>query len=373
MRVLAFIHSFEPGGVERVALRLLSAWRRSGVDAALAVGRDDGEMRRDWPDLGYTSFQPRRLETAGFETLWMIAHLPGEIRRTRPDVLFCPGSTYTVVAVVMKLLLGRSCPPVVAKISNDLGRSDITGLLRWFYKLWLRIQGRWIDRFVAMSEPMRAEIIDAMQVPAAKVVVVNDPSVTTAEIDWLEQHQRDNVLPSKGTRYLGVGRLVPQKNFSLLLRAFAAARRDGDTLTIVGGGPEHETLAALAAELGIVDALTMPGHVSSVLGYFTKSDVFVLSSDYEGIPAAIIEALAAGLKIVATDCSVGIASLLDHGELGQIVPRRDQKQLQQAMRAASTQPLRVEQARERARMFTVEPAARAYAAVFAEAVGLPVK
>lgn len=368
MRVLAFIHSFEPGGVERVALRLLSAWRTSGLDVELAVGREDGDMRREWPGLAYMSFQPRRLETAAFETLWMIAHLPRAIRHTRPDVLFCAGSTYTVVAVVMKLLLGRSCPPVVAKISNDLGRSDITGLIRWFYKQWLQIQGRWIDRLVAMSEPMRAEIIEAMKVSPAKVVVVNDPSVTTAEIDWLEQHERDGKLSNQGTRYLGVGRLVPQKNFALLLRAFAAARQDGDTLTIVGGGPEQAELVALGAELGIADVLTMPGHVSSVLGYFTNSDVFVLSSDYEGIPAAIIEALAAGLRIVATDCSVGIASLLDHGELGEIVPRRDQGRLQQAMLAAASRPHCTARARERARMFTVEPAARTYAAVFAEAM-----
>jgi hypothetical protein len=64
------------------------------------------------------------------------------IRRHRPDVLFCAGNSYTVVAVTMRLVLGRRCPPILAKISNDLTRADLPAVARPFYRLWLRIQGR---------------------------------------------------------------------------------------------------------------------------------------------------------------------------------------------------------------------------------------
>ena len=153
LRVMTFLHSFEPGGVERVALRLHSEWTRLGIDARLVLGRDTGVQRNDWPRLSYRTLAPRWLPTAGVETLWLIAALPGEIRRQRPDVLFCAGNTYAVVAVAMRLLLGRACPPIVAKVSNDLARIDRSRLERWAYRLWLRIQGRLVDRFVGMAPP----------------------------------------------------------------------------------------------------------------------------------------------------------------------------------------------------------------------------
>ena len=158
LRVLTFLHSFAPGGVERVALRLHAAWRASEVDSRLVFGRGSGAMRAEWPGLeadilGGAPFSPAR-----WETVWMILRLPGVIRRIRPDVLFCAGNTYTVVAVMMKLLLGARCPPVVAKISNDLVRMDMPSPVRALYRVWLRIQGRMLDRLVGIAPPMRAEI-----------------------------------------------------------------------------------------------------------------------------------------------------------------------------------------------------------------------
>jgi hypothetical protein len=131
MRVLTFLHSFEAGGVERVALRLVRHWREIGVDAQLFVGRSDGALRDEVArDLRYyLPFQVPR-GAAWFETWWMIVCLPRQIRRTRPDVLFCAGSTYSVVAIAMKLLLRGECPPVVAKISNDIARQDLPRWMR---------------------------------------------------------------------------------------------------------------------------------------------------------------------------------------------------------------------------------------------------
>ncbi|OYZ85253.1 MAG: hypothetical protein B7Y00_08150, partial [Sphingomonadales bacterium 17-56-6] len=105
-----------------------------------------------------------------------------------------------------------------------------------------------------------------------------------------------------------------------------------------------------------------------VLEQLKASDVFVLSSDYEGVPAVIIEALAAGLVVVATDCSVSMASLLEDGALGELVPRRSAWCLEQAMRAAAVRTSDAGRARRQAARFTVEYAADAYAALFSRTV-----
>lgn len=94
MKVLTYLHSFEPGGVERVALRLVRRWRALGLEAPLFMGRTDGLLRAELADgLAFTTPPQPRFGSAWWETLWMILHLPAEIRRERPDVIFCAGST----------------------------------------------------------------------------------------------------------------------------------------------------------------------------------------------------------------------------------------------------------------------------------------
>mgnify|MGYP005993157109 CR=1 FL=1 len=368
LRILTFLHSFEPGGVERVALRLVQAWRDGGHDALLLFGRRAGAMRREWPDLDYRVLAERGWFIRHMETLWMILRLPGEIRRCRPDVLFCAGNTYAIVAVAMKLRLGRRCPPIVAKISNDLDRRDLPGPARWAYRLWLRIQGRAIDRFVGMALPMADEIATAMKVSKCNIEIVNDPAIRAADIVEGRPIRLGDVDPSMGTRFISVGRLVAQKNHRLMIRAFADVARSNDELVILGDGPERKSLERLIATLGMEDRIFLPGHVNPITDRLRASDLFVLSSDYEGVPAAIIEALACGLPIVATDCSVSMASLLDHGRLGALVPVGSQRALATAMCDARDRVYSPAAARIQARNFTVESASAGYIAVFRRAV-----
>ena len=361
LRILTFLHSFEPGGVERVALRLVTAWRAAGIDAPLVMGRDDGIMRREWPDIAYQSLASGRLETGWFETLWMITRLPAQIRRLQPDVLFCAGNSYTIVSVAMKLVLGKTCPPIMAKISNDLGRTDMPALFRGVYGKWLKIQGRSLDVLVGMAEPMRQEIAVAMGAPDERIAIVNDPALNDRDIvaaTAFDVHRPDD---RPGTRYVAAGRLSSQKNFPLLLQAFSAVAGPDDILTIYGEGPDRGGLQALAKKLKISDRLFLPGHTHPIIPALANHDVYVLSSDYEGVPAVIIEALTAGLPIVATNCSVSMADLLGEGEFGELVPVGNAPRLASAMRTARQRGQDRGAARNQAGRFTVETAAFAYA------------
>lgn len=368
LRVLTFLHSFEPGGVERVALRLHAAWLAQGVDARLALGRTDGAMRREWPEFEATVFNSHGVPTAAWETLWMIARLPGAIRRIRPDALFCAGNSYTVVAVAMKLLLGRKCPPIIAKISNDLYRMDLPAPIRPVYRMWLRIQGGMIDQMVGMAPPMRAELQDLMRLPPERVTIIDDPSLDEADIVRLEAAQVARTV-QPGRRFVAVGRLAAQKNFGLLLDAFARMKRPGDRLTIVGEGGARKALEARIRDLGLGEHVRLTGHINPVEGELLKADALVLSSDYEGVPAVVPEALAAGLPVVSTDCSISMGDLLGHGAFGILVPTGDARALAEAMDRIGDHPFDREKAREQARRFTVQIAASAYLAALRNLVG----
>lgn len=365
LRIVIPIHSGEPGGVERVALGLAHAWLAGGDRPLIVLGRREGAMIGMVDGLPQVMI-PEPVSTARWETIWMIWSLWRYLRRNPADVIFCSGNTYAVVAVAMKVLLGKRCPPVVAKVSNDLARGDMPAFGRPFYRFWLRVQGRLFERNVGMAEPMRAEIASAMGIGTDAVAIVEDPSLAEGQFERLSAIDRS--VSKAGPRlYVAVGRLAAQKNFPLLLRAFARGAPADAELVILGEGAARRELERLAGKLGIADRLSLPGHVDDITPWLERASALVMSSDYEGVPAVVIEALAAGLPVATTDCSVSMRGLLGDGRFGLLAPVGDETALAAALRQVATFRLPVDEARATAGTFTVAKAAPRYRALFESA------
>ncbi len=364
LHIMTFLHSFEPGGVERVALRLCGAWAGLGARVSIAMGRTSGPQAGDCPSNVELLVARRSRLAAPFESLWLVPHLVAMVRKHRPDVLFCAGNTYSIVAVLARLWLGADCSPMLLKVSNSVARTDLPAPARWAYRLWLRWQAATFHRLVGMAEPMRGEIAAGFAVAPGKISIVFDPALDEALINRLQRVASERRRDTGRIRYVAVGRLVAQKNFGLAIRAFARVAGAQDRLTILGDGPERAKLEALSARLGVTDRVVFAGHVDGVGNHFADADIFLLSSDYEGVPAVVIEALAAGLPIVATDCSVSMASLLGGGAFGWLVGVRDEAAFADAMLDAATVTWPVEAMRQSARRFTVERSAADYLHLF---------
>lgn len=358
LRIAVPIHSLDPGGVERVALGLASEWDRAGHRVTIVLGRSGSANLCSAPPLDYWQI-PTRLPTASWETPWMVHCLYSYLIGNRADVLFCPGNTYAVVAAAIRLLLGEHAPPMVLKVSNALSRPDMPRLMRRGYGTWLRVQGGLFDRLVGLSEPMQREIRETTLASPDQIATIPNPILTRRRLSQLKRirHRPPSVW---GTRYLTAGRLVPQKNYAMLLRAFAKAARPADTLTIAGEGPERAALERLADQLRIDRQITFAGHLASIDPLLKEADAFVLSSDYEGLPGVVVEALASGLPILATDCCVSMACLLDHGRTGLLVPARCEQSFAEGL--AAIRQFRTDscRAREIAAGYELESAAARY-------------
>lgn len=363
LRVMAFLHRLQAGGVERVLLRLCGAWADDPrIDVRLVLGSTAGPLAAELPPGLRRDVAPRGGANSAAGGLATVLALHRAMVAHRPDVLFAAGNTLALVAIAMRLLLGRNCPPIVLKVSNDLTRSDLPAVQRWLNRRWLAIQGRMIDHFVALAAPMRPEIMAAMRVPADRVHVIDNPALSEADLDALAGLAATRAT-GPARRYVAIGRLARQKNFGLLLTAFARAAAPGDTLAILGEGEDRNRLAAMITALELGKCVSMPGH-SAAAPALAAADVFVLSSHHEGLPAVVIEALASGLPVVATDCGAAIRSLVS--DFGTVVPPGDAAALATAM-AARLRLTTGQQAAARAAMqaFTVERAAGRYAEVFA--------
>ncbi|MFN3591959.1 MAG: glycosyltransferase, partial [Thermaurantiacus sp.] len=164
-------------------------------------------------------------------------------------------------------------------------------------------------------------------------------------------------------RILTAGRMKPQKNHALLIRAFARLELPSARLAILGDGRSEAATRALVAEMDLQTRVLMPGFVADPGPWLRSADLFVLSSDYEGFGNVLVEALAAGLPIVSTDCPFGPAEILEHGCYGRLVPVGDEGALAAAMADALAEDHDRAALRRRAADFAPDVAARRYASL----------
>lgn len=172
---------------------------------------------------------------------------------------------------------------------------------------------------------------------------------------------------ARAKRIVSIGRLRAQKNFPLLLRAFAEFRESHPdwTLEIYGRGELEGELRMLARDLGIEGSVVFAGYVVDVASRIRDAGIFALASDYEGISNAMSEAMALGLPAVCTDCPAGGAALLiEHRVSGMLVPVRDRRALADALREVASDPALAEHlsagARESVARFAPGPLALAW-------------
>jgi glycosyltransferase involved in cell wall biosynthesis len=128
--------------------------------------------------------------------------------------------------------------------------------------------------------------------------------------------------PSPLPVVVAVGRLNEQKGIDLLVRAHAELVRRGlrHRLVVLGDGPERASLEQLVTELAVENTVELAGLVPDVVPQVATADVLCLSSRHEGFPLVLLEALAMGTPVIATDCSTGVSELLDDGRYGDLVP-----------------------------------------------------
>ncbi|SEO64005.1 glycosyltransferase [Paenibacillus sp. OV219] len=137
------------------------------------------------------------------------------------------------------------------------------------------------------------------------------------------------------------GRLSTQKNQHLLIEAFAMVHKTNPSLrlSLYGAGEEEQNLKALVGKLGVKDAVTFRGRVSNVGEALMSTDLFVLSSNYEGMPNALMEAMAVGLPCISTDCPTGPKDLIDHMKDGILVKSNNVSDLVSAIHYCITNPV----------------------------------
>ena len=334
-RALAFfIQDLREGGAERSVARLLNGIVARNVPTDLLVVKKRGTF------LGELDPRVNLIELPQRRTITSVLGVKRYIEERRPAALIS-SMTHTNVAAILANLLARPRTRLVVVEHNQFSSNRVLkrglvsvayGLVRWLYPR--------ADLVAAVSQGVRDDLARVTDLPAGSITVLHNPVVTNGleaaaatEVDhpWLNQPGPPVVL--------GVGRFTRQKNFSLLIEAFAEVRRQKPArLIILGEGELRGDLEAKVRALGIADDVDLPGFDANPFRYMRRAAVYVLSSDWEGLPTALIEAMACGTPVVSTDCESGPREILGEGQLDRVVPRGDVHALANAILATLEVP-----------------------------------
>lgn len=231
----------------------------------------------------------------------------------RPDIVIAFMADTGVMASMF--LVGTSIP-VITSERNDPARkrSDLSIIV----KLLGKIAPAFTAGYVFQSEGAKSYYPKHVQ---KKSCIILNP----LDIEKLPTREKDKV----DNRIVSAGRLHPQKNHKMLIRAFAKSKaKDTHTLHIYGEGVLRAELEALISNLGMADKVFLEGNSKQVQEDMKNAKLFVFTSDYEGLPNALMEAMAIGIPCISTDCSPGGARMLiNDGENGVLIPCGDEERL----------------------------------------------
>lgn len=354
--ILLTIHRLSQGGADRVAMLLANGYAAAGIPTGIAVLRAGGEAQ----DLLQAMLRPDvALYCAGppigsrhLELVRGLRHIERIVAATRPAVVLASSSNMGLVTGLCGRLRAARAPRYAMKLTNPVVRPSDRGRLRAHYRRWLyRFIFSCYDRVLLLSAAESEEMERLFPDLSARFEVVANPYVTDEMFAGRSPPARSNPRI-----VLTLARMMPQKRLDRLLEAFAAMTDRDARLVIVGDGPLRAALTRQAEALGIADRVDMPGFAEDVVSWLRQSSLFALSSDYEGLPAAVLEALACGVPVVTTDCFDAARSILSGLEGCAVVPRDDIGALAKAMDASLSGTSDPGALSAVARPFTFEPA-----------------
>lgn len=369
-RIALVVSDFEGGGVERNLSNLARGLARLGVATWLLVGDPDHAYLQD-PEPGLCVLRVTEPRTA---------FLRAFMQRERPDCLVTGKLADDLAALDARTGLpptAGGATRLVAAVGTLMSGRFESHRWNWFKTRretrGIRACYRQLDGITAVSRAVAADLQQVFGVTQVPIAVLPNPIIPDDLADLAAAHcphpwLREPRGPHRPPVVIAIGGLRRVKGFDDLLRAFAWMDQPRARLVIIGEGKERRRLTELARRLGLSARLDLPGFIANPFPYLARADLLALSSRREGLPNALVEAMALGTPIVATECSGGVRDLLRDGRLGPIVRRGHLGDLacvlDTSLRWLAGDTLDRDELRQAAEPYRLIPAARGYLEFF---------
>lgn len=354
-KVAIFIPSLRGGGAERVMVILANEFASRGCKVDLLLVKAEG------PYLSTVSENVRIVDLNASRVLTSLPRLVRYLRRERPYAMLSALNHANVTAILAKWIARVSTRIVVSERNNvSLSMQFALGIMPRIVFRLMRLAYPYADSITAVSSGVADDLAQAIGIARERITVIYNPVMPVREYPSETIYPHPWFAPGSPPVIIGIGRLTKQKDFFLLIRAFAKVRIQRTCrLMILGEGELRGELEDLIEKLGLDSDVFLPGFVENPYSYLSRAGLFVLSSQWEGLPNVLIQALACGCPVVSTDCPSGPSEVLENGKWGRLVPVGNVDALAEAVLATLTEDTHPDVV-SRARDFCVEQAATRY-------------
>ncbi len=328
--VLFFTHSLSGGGAEKTVRQIARHINSHdyGYKVHVCVVYDDPAYHGEVDDLHVLKIksQPSDLKLKkGFNVLRQIA----EMKKLKKDLKIDTCVSFLPGADIINVLSGCGEKKLVS-----VRNKDSKFFHSFLQKIYVKTSYALCDKIIAVTEVVRNDCIDFFGAPPKKVITIHNAIKEVPVDDSATNKRQDIDAFIEGHRVIiNIGRLTEQKGQEHLIRSFSKALKDHPDirLLILGEGPLHQKLQETGEKLGIAESVMLAGNVINPSKYLKKSEIFVLSSEFEGMPNVLLEAMQCGLPCISTECgarefvapatdAMKATTKLDKAEFGILVP-----------------------------------------------------
>jgi len=354
-KVFFLLSDLGSGGTARATTLVVNGLAAAGVDVTMVVVRRGG-LHEAMLDRRIRLISLDAGTARGPGMLLALPKLVRLLRRERPAQLVSAGNHMHVLASTAHRIARLPGTELILKMTNPVERPGKSALANKLRRAWYAGAFRRASRILLIDESARSELAEGLGAPADKLMVVDNPYITDAMIAAGDaDREREAGL------LLAIGRLVPQKNYPLMLSALARLPDVPWSLDILGDGPLRANLENQARDLGIGDRVRFRGYVTDPVPYLRRAAALLLTSRWEGQGAVLLEALASGCPVIATRSGPAVESVLGGGRYGRLTPANAEQPFADAVRAELQSPLKVEGAREWVERYRVASGVQSHA------------
>jgi glycosyltransferase involved in cell wall biosynthesis len=351
------------GGAERLAIYLARDWAKRGYVVEFVLMQKKGELLSLLgSDISVVNLEVNRIRN-------VIVPLSKYLKHSQPNVILVGMWPLTSVAVIAWHLAYRKGGLYLIDHSHLSVSRCLMNLSKFYLNTSIRLTYRFATGVMAVSKSVKDDLCEIANIASSRIKVIYNPATTGISANRSSNEERIH-LWGRGYDYhiLSVGSLKAEKNHKCLIRAFAKLpSRLNAKLTIVGEGDLRDEIEKLVINLGLQDRISLPGFFHDVYPWYRSADLFVLSSDLEGLPTVLIEALECGVPVVSTRCHGGPEEILEDGRYGKLVLDGDEDGLANAMTISLSEKHDRKVLINRAQDFSIERISEQYLDYF----GLP--
>lgn len=328
--IAMFSPSLVIGGAERAVVNLANGFLENGKAVHLLLANAQGAL------LSEVDPAVKIIDLGKKGVFGAIFPLARYLRDNKPDILLSVQSHANIIALLSRKLACVKTPIVInEQTTMSVHFYQEPGIKNRFVPTLARLFYRLADAVVCISQGVADDILEVTKIPGGRVHRIYNPILPVrtefenknkapVEHPWLQGKSPPMIL--------AVGRLTTAKDYPTLLRAFSQLRQKRNAnLIILGEGEKRAALEGLVSELGLSECVSLPGFEENPYAYMTRASVFVLTSAWEGLSNVLVEALACGTPVVATDCKYGPAEILENGKYGILVPVGDEDAISNAL------------------------------------------